>query len=600
MIRARWPIARLLPLILGCLILAAVLPVVFVGYFGTQDVARRLLRDRGDLLSDAVVTPIESLLTPVSGEMDVAATMIADETIHPADPGRLDAFMQGLLASTAHVSGISLVAPDGTLQRWSRGSRSTLTDDEGLAFRQRLLDQFRDGGNGRWSAPFASHVNGEIVFTYRSPIRRDGRLLGLLTAAVSVSSISGSLEAIGREFELVPFVLADRLRIVAHPAISSPSSLSAAVGSGELPRIDTIGDPVLAAIWKSPQTWKATEPLRRAKGHWTLVNGESYTYVYRDLPLNADEPLLAGFYFQSSITRRDRWMAFVVAGIGIVLLAIAGFAAARVGRSLARPLTAIGEASAAIGRFDFRDPGLARWETSRVDEVASTASAIGRTAQALAMFERYMPKVLVHQLLSLGKESSLPGKREMSILFLDLEGFTRFSAGRGASEVADYLNRIFARVGPIIEEGGGTIDKYTGDGLMAFWGAPLMQEQHARKAVDCAFHMANNLVQFMDEERRTSRPVCRVRIGVHSGEVVVGDLGYGGRMNYTVVGDTVNIAKRTEEALRGVDPDSPVVISVTDGVLGRAGFRGDKRAIATIDGNQIWLIGRAARLEEIS
>lgn len=574
---------------LGGLIAVAVLPVVLVGFLGTQDVSRRLLRDRGDLLAEAVVTPIEDLLTPVARQVEEAANLIARGEVDPDNDAQFATFVQGLMAPTPQVISIAFTAPDGTLHHWPQDAAGQPIE-RGVDLRREVLSDALLGRTGYWSRPFVSAVSGQIVLTYRTPVRRAGNLVGLISAAVSTSRMSLSLSLLGKQFDVVPFVLSNRSDIVAHPTMSSLPFLRSVAASGQLPTIGTIGDPVMAAIWTQQNPLTESDPLQLAQGHWSRVDDVPYTYVYRDLRLPSDAGLIAGVYFASAINRRDRLMSYVVAGIGAVLLLAAVFAATRVARSLARPMTDFGEASRAIGEFDFRERGLDRWERSRVDEVASTATAIRKTARALSAFERYVPKSLVRQLISLGKESSQPTKRQMSVLFLDLEGYTRYAKGRSASEVSDYLGLVFSRIGPIIEECGGTIDKYTGDGLMAFWGAPLPDDQHARHAVDAALLIASRLSGFIED----SHAGCRVRIGIHCGDAVVGDLGYGERMNYTVVGDTVNTAKRTETAARGIAPDVPVIIVVTPAVVEMAALSPDALPMAALSKGQLWLIGAGA------
>lgn len=180
----------------------------------------------------------------------------------------------------------------------------------------------------------------------------------------------------------------------------------------------------------------------------------------------------------------------------------------------------------------------------------------------------------------------------MTILFLDLEGYAHFAESHSAGEVADYLNRMFGRIGPTIEASGGTIDKYTGDGLMAFWGAPTPEERHASRAVDAALRIAREIGPVVEEERSRGATSCRIRIGLHSGEAVVGDLGYAGRMNYTVVGETVNTAKRTESAMRGKAPHMPVVIGVTAAVVSKAGLDGEDYEITPLEPGRFQLVGR--------
>jgi adenylate cyclase len=587
--RTRWAIGRFLPIVLGGLIAIAILPVILVGFLGTQDVSRRLLRDRGDLLIEAVVTPIEDLLTPVAQQVEETANLIGRGEIDPENDAQFATFVRGLMAPTPQVTSIAFASPDGTVRHWPQDAEGRPVD-RSVDLRKEAVSETLRGESGHWSEPFVSSVSGQIVLTYRTPVLRDGNLVGLISAAVSTSRISQALSQIGKQFEVVPFVLSNRTEIVAHPTMASLPFLRSVAASGQLPTVGNIGDPVMAAIWTDENPITESDPLRLASGHWSPIDGVPYTYVYRNLPMPSEAGLLAGVYFASAVNRRDRWMSYVVAGIGTALLLAAVLAATRVARSLARPITDFGEASRAIGDFDFRERGLDRWEKSRVDEVASTATAIRKTARALSAFERYVPKSLVRQLISLGSESSRPAKREMSVLFLDLEGYTRYAKNRSANEVSEYLGVVFSRIGPIIEECGGTIDKYTGDGLMAFWGAPLPDEQHARHAVDAALMISERLSRFIED----SHAGCRLRIGIHSGDAVVGDLGYGERMNYTVVGDTVNTAKRTETAARGIAPNVPVIIVVTPGVVAMAGLSPDEVPMAPIIGGRLQLLGAGA------
>lgn len=561
---SRLSIVWLLPLLLGGLTAVAVVPVLIAGFLGAQDVSQRLLRDRGELLVDAVATPVENLLLPVAQSIDrAAATLAARKVVPDATDDRFDAFMRGLLDANDHLSGISLVAPDGSLERWSPDGTVQRVEDDNRAFRQQLFEKARAGAPGSWSEPFSSPVDGEIVLSYRAPIREGGEVVGLITAAVSLSSVSQEIVRLAQEFTVTPFVLADRTGVAVHPALIGAGRMQA----GASPAIDTIGDPVMAAIWRYPRPLTGSLPFRRASGHWSVVDGVGYIYAYREIPL-AGSPMVAGYYVPSELSRRDRLMRYYVAGVGALILLAALAGAWWIGRRLAAPIAALGTASRDIGDFRFEGGRLAMWESSRVREIADTASAFGRMASGLRLFERYVPKQLVRQLMTLGDAGGQPVTRELTVLFLDLEGYTRFAVGRPAREVADYLNRMFALVGPIIEATGGTIDKYTGDGLMAFWGAPRPDPDHARRAVASAFEIASRFEAGIAASAAETARVCRMRIGLHTGDVVVGDLGYADRFDYTVVGEVVNRAKRIESSLRGVARDEAVVVGASDVTIG--------------------------------
>jgi class 3 adenylate cyclase len=120
-----------------------------------------------------------------------------------------------------------------------------------------------------------------------------------------------------------------------------------------------------------------------------------------------------------------------------------------------------------------------------------------------------------------------------------------------AAEIADFLNHHFALVAKCVEAEGGTVDKYIGDSVMAFWGAPEPQPDHTERACRAAIGVSIALKSDNMARKREGKPPVRVRIGVHTGEVVVGNIGAPGRINYTIVGDTVNAASRLEQLCKG-------------------------------------------------
>ena len=140
------------------------------------------------------------------------------------------------------------------------------------------------------------------------------------------------------------------------------------------------------------------------------------------------------------------------------------------------------------------------------------------------------------------------------------------NARREFRRLADLLNEHFALLNEAIEAEGGTIDKYIGDSVMAFWGAPEDQPDHAARACRAALQIAQALGDDNRRRQADGKAPIRLRIGIHSGTAVVGNIGAPGRVNYTLVGDTVNIAQRLEGLAKdvGVAPDADAVILVSE------------------------------------
>ena len=180
-----------------------------------------------------------------------------------------------------------------------------------------------------------------------------------------------------------------------------------------------------------------------------------------------------------------------------------------------------------------------------------------RSKRELAtLFGTYVPPELVDEMLKDPDRYTMQAtERELTVMFCDMRGFTRLSERMVPSELQGLLNMIFSRLTRIIRAERGTVDKYMGDCIMAFWGAPLDSDQHASQAVRAALAMAQE-VQVINQERQMSGELAiAIGIGLHTGNMCVGDMGSDVRRSYTVVGDAVNLGSRLEGLTKtyGVD-----------------------------------------------
>ncbi|MES2150440.1 MAG: adenylate/guanylate cyclase domain-containing protein [Pseudomonadota bacterium] len=171
--------------------------------------------------------------------------------------------------------------------------------------------------------------------------------------------------------------------------------------------------------------------------------------------------------------------------------------------------------------------------------------------QAIQLFSRFVNPHVVQQLVTTGAVLRAGESREVSVLFSDIRGFTTLSENRTPQEVVLLLNRYFTLQVEVIFRHGGSLDKFIGDCIMAFWGAPLDDPMHAHNAVLAALEMAEVLQRFK-AELGDSEAVFDVGIGIHSGPAVVGLIGSDQRREYTAIGDTVNLASRIEGLTKGV------------------------------------------------
>jgi len=170
----------------------------------------------------------------------------------------------------------------------------------------------------------------------------------------------------------------------------------------------------------------------------------------------------------------------------------------------------------------------------------------------------------VRRLIHLGMLGQLESEsRELSVMFTDIVGFTTMSEEMSAPDVAVLLNHHFNLLASCIEETGGTVDKYIGDSVMAFWGAPERQDDHATRACRAAVAIRAAIEDDNAARRAAGRQPVRMRIGLHTGLAVVGNIGAETRINYTLVGDTVNTANRLEHLAKEFDRGADVEILVS-------------------------------------
>lgn len=164
------------------------------------------------------------------------------------------------------------------------------------------------------------------------------------------------------------------------------------------------------------------------------------------------------------------------------------------------------------------------------------------------MFSSYLSPKLVARLEKDPEAAKIGGDTKMvTVLFTDIKSFTAFSEKHPPQEVVSRLNEYLGAMVQVIEQHDGTIDKFIGDAIMAYWGAPLSQPDHAKLAVECLLAMARRLDELHAKWEREGKEAFSIRGGIQSGEVVAGNVGFAGKkMEYTVIGDTVNLASRLE------------------------------------------------------
>jgi adenylate cyclase len=226
--------------------------------------------------------------------------------------------------------------------------------------------------------------------------------------------------------------------------------------------------------------------------------------------------------------------------------------------------------AAKVGRIHELHPEPLPVVRSQVREIAVLSRAIDTLDTAVKSFAAFVPMGLVKELLATDAKMELGGhSRFLTIFFSDLEGFSTLSEELPTQTLLLRVSRHLELVTRSVNQEHGTIDKFIGDGVMAFWGAPGLLEDHAWRACVAALRIQRGMDVLNDSWRAEGARPLRVRIGIHSDAVLVGNIGSLERMSYTVMGDGVNIAARLE----GINKEFRTRICISHAVFKEAGER---------------------------
>lgn len=208
------------------------------------------------------------------------------------------------------------------------------------------------------------------------------------------------------------------------------------------------------------------------------------------------------------------------------------------------PLDDLTKETEKIKRFELTDDHPA---TSRIREIITLSNAIYSMKMGLRSFQKYVPAELVRNLMKSSQNAKISGrKKELAIFFSDIENFTSIAEKMDPAQLMDHICEYLDVLSRVIVAEKGTIDKYIGDSVMAFWGAPLPEKQPAQRAARAALTCTKRLDELNQKWQQEGKPRFNTRIGVHIGDAIVGNLGSAERLNYTAIGDSVNMASRLE------------------------------------------------------
>lgn len=386
-----------------------------------------------------------------------------------------------------------------------------------------------------WVGPVIFYDEGMAGITCADPrLGSDGRVLGVLTVDFNLKLLSDFISQLRFGAHGKVFLFDQDRHVIAFPGLRPV--VNPGHGSyGKLLAESDVSDPVFQAL--------VARKRGAAEEEFTLVSGgRRYIGGYRRLAVAAGPVWFLGTYapesdFLDVLARNER------AAVAVALAALAAglLVTMILARRISVPLTRLAAEMAEVGdfRLQLRPPMRTIFR-----EVAVMDESLLNMKGSLRSFSYYVPRDLVRGMLQSGQEATLQGQtREMTVFFSDIEGMTSIAETMAPDALVKMLSRYFDEMTEVIAAQGGTVDKFIGDAIMAFWGAPAPAADHAARASEAALRCERKLAEL----RRTPElEKIRARIGIATGEVLVGNVGSHDRFNYTVMGDTVNLASRLE------------------------------------------------------
>lgn len=530
-----------------------------------------LLSTQAGLLVDAMEDSLRGEMARAESAVDGVAELYAQGDFQ-IDNGQMNGVLAGALAGAGQANVILICTPDMRCRGVARTGDGTVEPIPVAAEKSgqilAALEQRRQLAGRHWGA-FVGNEHGLFANVSTPLSRAGGPTDGWVIAAVELHKLSEITRNLSERFGTHAFILDGDDRVIADQRLADPTARDN--GIMPLMTLATFGDPVLAAYPdRDPENEVGNGRARGVELSEISIDGSNedwwdenaYLAITRKISGYDERPWTIGAYFRGSQIGGEIERAIGSAMLGLAAMAVAVFIAIMLGRRLSRPIQAMAGQATRVADFNLDD--VTPLPPSRIKELDDQASAFNAMLVGLRAFSTYIPRSLVAALVRSGEIGvAQPRETVVTVMFTDIADFTALSEQMDAAAVSELLNRHFAILCRAVDAHGGTVDKFLGDGMMAFFGAPDRLKGHAAAAVRAAAQIRDDLAADNRLAVQEGRPTLRVRIGIHTGPVIVGNIGASDRVNYTIIGDTVNVSQRLQGLGKEIAPDADTTIAIS-------------------------------------
>lgn len=417
--------------------------------------------------------------------------------------------------------------------------------------------------NGYWLGIYNAYSTNIPVMTAAIPIRKGNKLIGVLALDISLENISRFLDTLRIGKNGFTFIVNSEHQVIT-PQSFTPALIKNAP-EGILPTINDINDPIISTAYRYHNLTKKDQFSFKLQGTYYLASFGQFIISPTALWEIGTIVPESEFIGVAKITNYYTLLfSFAVLILGLMLIIWAA-------HSISKPITLLAEETKRLRQLDVDKPTLIN---THITEVDTMVDALNSAKIALGSFTKYVPKLIVEQLVRGETIARLGGKKqELTILFTDITNFTEIAEHMEPELLMLHTSEYLEAMTLAIQKYKGSIDKYIGDAIMAFWGAPSPDADHVLHACQASLTCRDMLKGLNERWKKNNKPQMLTRFGINTGTVVVGNVGSSERFNYTALGDNVNLAARLETTNKTYGTDILVNQSVYEQCKDKFYFR---------------------------